>query len=117
MAARPDDAILSLPVDERLALVDSIWAIDWQEPRARASGADSAAGSAPGGQRASTDATREQNKDGWTSKDAPLPGRPQRRPPRLVVGERGASLLEIECGRRGCPDCQGFPVGRPCGRP
>ncbi len=26
MAARPDDAILSLPVDERLALVDSIWA-------------------------------------------------------------------------------------------
>jgi putative addiction module component (TIGR02574 family) len=25
MAARPDDAILSLPVDERLALVDSIW--------------------------------------------------------------------------------------------
>lgn len=25
MAARPDDAILSLPVDEKLALVDSIW--------------------------------------------------------------------------------------------
>ncbi len=25
MATRPDDAILSLPVDERLALVDSIW--------------------------------------------------------------------------------------------
>lgn len=25
MAARPDDAILRLPVDERLALVDSIW--------------------------------------------------------------------------------------------
>lgn len=25
VAARPDDAILSLPVDERLALVDSIW--------------------------------------------------------------------------------------------
>lgn len=25
MAARPGDAILSLPVDERLALVDSIW--------------------------------------------------------------------------------------------
>lgn len=25
MAARPDEAILSLPVDERLALVDSIW--------------------------------------------------------------------------------------------
>lgn len=25
MAARPDDAILALPVDERLALVDSIW--------------------------------------------------------------------------------------------
>jgi hypothetical protein len=25
MAARPDDAILNLPVDERLALVDSIW--------------------------------------------------------------------------------------------
>lgn len=25
VAARPDDSILSLPVDERLALVDSIW--------------------------------------------------------------------------------------------
>lgn len=25
VAARPDDAILNLPVDERLALVDSIW--------------------------------------------------------------------------------------------
>lgn len=25
MAATPDDAILSLPVDEKLALVDSIW--------------------------------------------------------------------------------------------
>lgn len=25
MAARPDDAIPSLPVDERLTLVDSIW--------------------------------------------------------------------------------------------
>lgn len=25
MATRPDDAILSLPIDERLALVDSIW--------------------------------------------------------------------------------------------
>lgn len=25
VAARPDDAILSLPVDERLALVESIW--------------------------------------------------------------------------------------------
>lgn len=25
MDARPDDAILDLPVDERLALVDSIW--------------------------------------------------------------------------------------------
>ena len=25
MATRPDDAILALPVDERLALVDSIW--------------------------------------------------------------------------------------------
>lgn len=25
MAARPDDATLNLPVDERLALVDSIW--------------------------------------------------------------------------------------------
>jgi len=25
MAVSPDDAILSLPVDERLALVDSIW--------------------------------------------------------------------------------------------
>ena len=25
MAARPDDATLSLPVNERLALVDSIW--------------------------------------------------------------------------------------------
>lgn len=25
VAGRPDDAILSLPVDERLALIDSIW--------------------------------------------------------------------------------------------
>lgn len=25
VVARPDDAILSLPLDERLALVDSIW--------------------------------------------------------------------------------------------
>jgi putative addiction module component (TIGR02574 family) len=25
MAARPDDAILHLPMDERLALVDAIW--------------------------------------------------------------------------------------------
>ena len=25
VAARPDDAIMNLPVDERLALVDSIW--------------------------------------------------------------------------------------------